>query len=159
VIGEPPSLGALQLKSTCWLPGVAVKAVTWPGPVDRVTLLDASDATEVNPAAFVTVNVQVYAFPAVSDDTTTGEPTPVFDPLAPPSLETQATVYGVAANVVNPDPAVLSVTDMNATDTEPTPAVTLGAAGLDGVVYGIADAGVVGPHVAAPAALYARTWR
>jgi hypothetical protein len=104
--------------------------------VGRVTLADASDTTEVNPAAFVTVNVQVYALPTVSDDTTTGEPTPVLDPLAPPSLETQATVYGVAANVVNPAPAELLVTEVNTTDTDRTPAATVGVAGLDGVVYG-----------------------
>jgi len=107
----------------------------------------------------VTVNVQVYALPAVNDDTTTGDAAPVAEPLAPPSLDVQATTYGVAANVVNPDPAVFGDTAAKLTDTEPTPAVTLGAAGCAGVVYGVADPGVVGPQVAAPAALLARTWK
>ena len=82
----------------------------------------------------------------------------MFDPLAPPSLEVQLTVYGVAANVVNPAPAVLFVAGVNATDTDPFPAVTVGAVGVSGVPNGVADTGVAGPQAASSTALLARTW-
>jgi hypothetical protein len=62
VIGEPPSLGAVQERVTCWFPPIAVTPVGAEGTVPGVT--ETLDGTEAPTALFATT-VNVYNWPFV----------------------------------------------------------------------------------------------
>src|SRR5260221_6484613 len=133
-MADPPVAGVTNATEIGGLRWVRVGIAGALGTVAGTADAEAFDAVPL-PTAFVANTVQVYVLPFVSDATTIGEPPPVFDPAAPPSLDVQLTVYPVMR-----DPPLAAAT--NATEIEPMPRVRVGTAGVPGTVAGTAVAEV-----------------
>ena len=91
MIALPLLEGATNATEICALPRVNIAAAGALGTVAGTADTDAADAGLL-PAALVASTVQVYVLPFVSEATTIGDDTPVFDPAAPPSLDVQLAV-------------------------------------------------------------------
>jgi len=117
----PLSAGGSNDTVACPLPLTAVTFVGACGTVAGVTSADAVDAAET-PTALVAVTVNVYAVPFVNPVTVIGLLEPVA--VCPPE---DVTIYCVTA--LPPSNA-----GVNATSTEPSPAVTPEMTGASGLV-------------------------
>ena len=83
MIALPPSAGATNDTVTCALPATTVGCGGTLGTVLGIATADAGDATPV-PFAFVADTVHVYDLPFDNKPTTSGDPAPLADPVAPP---------------------------------------------------------------------------
>jgi hypothetical protein len=91
VIALPPGFGATNATEIELLPFVSVAAAGAVGTVAGTADAEAADA-DPSPTAFVASTVHLYVLPLVKADTAIGELAPVFDPVAPPSLDVHVAV-------------------------------------------------------------------
>jgi hypothetical protein len=132
VIALPPLFGTVKDTTMSALPGWTLGCAGADGIVLGIAAADAGDAGLV-PFAFVAVTVHVYDFPLVRPPTLTGDAAPLAAPAVPPFPDGHATSYSVIA--LPPLFGAVNDTTMSA-----LPGTTVGCAGVDGTVLGIATA-------------------
>ena len=87
----PPLAGATKATEIPALARVRVGIAGVPGTVAGTEVAEVDDGRP-SPTAFVATTSHVYVLPLVNENTTIGELVPVFEPVAPPSLDVQVAV-------------------------------------------------------------------